>query len=93
MLIVEHVDTRKKKDLQPLIREHIEAGTAIFSDELKSYDGLSEEYKHAVINHAVEYVNGNVHTEHNGEPLELSQAGATRHLYRRRTVPSIPVPG
>ena len=36
--------------------------TAIFSDELKSYDGLDTDYQHAVINHAVEYVNGRVHT-------------------------------
>jgi transposase-like protein len=61
-VIAGHVDSRKKKDLQPLIRERIEAGAAIFSDELKSYDGLESDYQHAVINHAVEYVNGNVHT-------------------------------
>jgi len=29
---------------------------------LKSYDGLEKDYQHAVIDHAVEYVNGNVHT-------------------------------
>lgn len=56
------VGTRRRKDLQPIIREHVEAGAAIFSDELKSYDGLQADYQHAVINHAVEYVNGNVHT-------------------------------
>jgi transposase-like protein len=56
------VDTRRKKELQAAVREHVEAGAAIFSDELKSYDGLSDDYKHAVINHAIEYVNGNVHT-------------------------------
>ena len=56
------IDTRKKKELQKQIREHVEAGAAIFSDELKSYEGLSADYQHAVINHAVEYVNGNVHT-------------------------------
>jgi len=56
------VDGRKKKNVQPLIREHIEASSAIFSDELKSYDGLATNYQHAVINHAVEYVNQNVHT-------------------------------
>src|ERR1700719_630270 len=61
-VIAGHVDSRKKQDLQPLIRERIEAGAAIFSDELKSYDGLESDYQHAVINHAVEYVNGNVHT-------------------------------
>lgn len=56
------VDTRKKSVLQKQIREHVQAGAAIFSDELLSYEGLSDDFKHAVINHAVEYVNGNVHT-------------------------------
>lgn len=61
-VIAGHVDSRKKGDLQPIIREHIEAGSAIFTDALKSYDGLSSEFEHAVIDHAVEYANGNVHT-------------------------------
>ena len=61
-VIAGSVDTRKKGELQKQIRENIEAGAAIFSDELKSYDGLEADYQHAVINHAVEYVNGNVHT-------------------------------
>lgn len=34
-----HVDNRKKKALQAHVREHVEAGSAIFSDELKSYEG------------------------------------------------------
>jgi transposase-like protein len=59
---VAHVEKRKKKELQSEIREHVEAGAAIFSDELLSYDGLESDYQHAVINHAVEYVNGNIHT-------------------------------
>jgi transposase-like protein len=57
-----HVDSRRRHELQKAIRENVEAGSAIFSDELKSYEGLSEDYDHDVINHAVEYVNGNVHT-------------------------------
>src|SRR5437899_10162630 len=61
-VIAGSVDTSKKGELQEAIRENIEAGTAIFSDELKSYDGLEADYQHAVIDHAVEYVNGNVHT-------------------------------
>src|SRR5271170_4108092 len=56
------VDNRRKKELQSNIREHVEAGAAIFTDELKSYDGLEDSFQHQVINHAVEYVNGNVHT-------------------------------
>ncbi len=57
-----HVDGRSKKELQEAIRDNIEAGSAIFTDELKSYDGLADDYEHAVVNHAIEYVNGNVHT-------------------------------
>lgn len=56
------VDDRRKKELQKQVREHVEAGTAIFTDELKSYDGLESDFQHAVINHAVEYADGNVHT-------------------------------
>jgi transposase-like protein len=57
-----HVAETKKVDLQRRIRETVEAGAAIFSDEHPMYKGLSEDYKHAVINHAIEYVNGNTHT-------------------------------
>src|SRR5580658_344969 len=61
-VVTGHVAARTKKQLQPIIKDRIEAGSAIFSDALKSYDGLENDYQHAVIDHAVEYVNGNVHT-------------------------------
>jgi len=56
------VENRHRAELQKQVREHVEAGAAIFTDELASYKGLSTEYDHAVIDHAVEYVNGNIHT-------------------------------
>jgi transposase-like protein len=56
------VENRGKKELQKNVREHVDGGAAIFTGELLSYDGLSADYQHAVINHAVEYVNENVHT-------------------------------
>jgi transposase-like protein len=59
---VMHVETRRKRELQREIKEHVQAGSAIFTDELLSYDGLESDYQHAVINHAIEYVNENVHT-------------------------------
>lgn len=37
-------------------------GTELFTDALKSYHGLQNEYAHRVVDHAVEYVHGNVHT-------------------------------
>jgi len=56
------VDNRRKAELQKQVREHVEASAAIFTDELKSYDGVETDHQHSVINHAVEYVNGNIHT-------------------------------
>jgi transposase-like protein len=56
------INRRKKKDLQALVREHVEPKSALYSDALRSYDGLNEEYKHQVIDHAEAYVDGQVHT-------------------------------
>ena len=56
------VPNRRKHELHGKIRENITAGTALFSDSLQSYNGLSADYKHAVVDHAIEYARGNVHT-------------------------------
>src|SRR4029077_20011382 len=56
------IDRRKKKDLQALVRENVEPKSALYSDALKSDEGLGEEYAHQVIDHAVSYVDGQVHT-------------------------------
>ena len=53
--------TRRKPELQQLIRQNVEAGSSVYSDALKSYDEL-DEFQHQVVDHAIEYVNGNVHT-------------------------------
>ena len=58
---VKVVGNTKKKTLQSEIREHVLAGSAIFTDALKSYEGL-DEFQHEVVDHAVEYVRGEVHT-------------------------------
>jgi transposase-like protein len=55
------VSSRRKKALQSEVREHVQAGSAIFTDSLKSYEGLNE-FKHQVVDHAVEYVRNEVHT-------------------------------
>ena len=54
--------TERSGRSRPKSKEHVAAEPALFSDELLSYDGLDALYTHEVINHAVEYVNGNVHT-------------------------------
>jgi len=55
------VKNTKKKTLQPEIRKSIEAGSNLFTDALQSYNGM-DEYIHESIDHATEYVKGNVHT-------------------------------
>jgi len=56
------VPSRKKPVLQSEVRKHVEAGTALYTDFLLSYDGLAADYAHQVVDHAVEYVNGQIHT-------------------------------
>ncbi|MDP9343847.1 MAG: IS1595 family transposase [Actinomycetota bacterium] len=54
-------DTRKRT-LQPRIMEHVEPGSTVYSDAHSSYTGLESTYDHATVDHAVEYVRGQVHT-------------------------------
>jgi len=56
------VPNRKKPVLQGEVRKHVEAGTALYTDALLSYNGLAGEYAHQVIDHAVAYVDGQIHT-------------------------------
>jgi transposase-like protein len=56
------VPTRRKGHVQAEIRKHVQAGAALYTDALMSYRGLASEYAHEVVDHAVEYVNGRIHT-------------------------------
>ncbi len=53
---------RDKKTLHGKIAEHVEDGAHVMTDELISYWGLEQSYKHSVINHAEKYVDGIVST-------------------------------
>src|SRR5208337_5461076 len=56
------VPDRKKSTLCAVVENNVQAGTALYSDALRSYDGLEGDYAHQVIDHAVAYVDGRVHT-------------------------------
>jgi transposase-like protein len=43
------------------VRKHVEAGSALYTDALQSYNGL-DEFEHQVVDHAVQYVDGKIHT-------------------------------
>jgi transposase-like protein len=56
------VADRKRKALHGAVTANVEAGSPVYSDAFKSYNQLQDEYVHNVINHAEEYVRGEVHT-------------------------------
>jgi hypothetical protein len=44
------------------VEKHVEPGTFLMTDELHAYKQMADRYMHQFVNHAVEYVRGNVHT-------------------------------
>ena len=54
--------------------------------------GLTKTIKHAVINHAVEYVNGNVHTNTMENFWSLLKRGLHGTYIQRGAVPPVPLP-
>jgi len=58
----EIIPDQTQKTLHPMVRKHVQAGAALFTDELGGYKGLGDEYQHQIIDHAVRYVDGKIHT-------------------------------
>ncbi len=57
------VQSASVKSLVQPIRQNVEPGAKIMTDQLGSYTGLRKDYEHETVNHAAEeYVRGNVHT-------------------------------
>ena len=56
------VDGTKRPELQGNVRKYVLKGAEVHTDALRSYTGLAEDFTHNVIDHAVSYVRGNVHT-------------------------------
>ena len=56
------VADRSRETLQGNVVRSIAANAEVFTDELVGYWGLNETYTHQVVNHAEEYVRGQVHT-------------------------------
>jgi transposase-like protein len=52
----------KRHAVHSMIREHIETGSALYTDAFESYKGLGSDYVHSVIDHAEAYVDGQIHT-------------------------------
>ena len=75
----------RKNTLQPIIKENVESGSAVHTDELKSYGGLDKAgYEHETVDHSAgQYVNGDSHVngmEGYWARLKLSIRGTHVHV-------------
>lgn len=56
------IENSQLETLHQGVKETVEEGSTLFTDHYRGYNGLHEAYIHEVINHSIEYVRGNVHT-------------------------------
>lgn len=56
------VPSTHRKVLQVLVRDNVEPGTKISTDDCQGYWGLYQDYIHQIVDHAETYVDGQVHT-------------------------------
>jgi transposase-like protein len=56
------IENRSMRTLQTLVKDHIEAGATLHTDDFYGYWGLYKDYIHEIVNHAETYVHGKVHT-------------------------------
>ena len=56
------IPDRTQATMHPVVRQHVQAGVALYTDENGGYRGLQDEYLHEIIDHAVRYVDGKIHT-------------------------------
>lgn len=56
------VADRTASTLQGYVSENVEEGATVYTDALNAYTGLATDYEHETVDHAVEYVSGQVHS-------------------------------
>ncbi len=56
------IRSTKRAQMQGAVRKYVLKGAEVHTDAHTAYRGLDDEYTHNVVDHAVEYVRGNVHT-------------------------------
>jgi transposase-like protein len=61
-VVLKVMKNRRRIEAQKNVREYVLKGSKVYTDALPSYRGLTDEYNHAVVDHAETYVDGKVHT-------------------------------
>jgi transposase-like protein len=58
----EVVPNVRRGNTQAIVRNNVQYGSSVYTDELQSYTGLENGFNHQVINHAESYAKGQIHT-------------------------------
>lgn len=61
-VVLKVVKTNRRPELCGNVRQYVLEGSTVCTDSLMSYDNLSTDYDRKVIDHAISYAEGNVHT-------------------------------
>lgn len=61
-VVAKVIPDNKRETLTTTIREHVETGATVYTDTHPAYGKLGNEFIHEMVDHAVAYVIGNVHT-------------------------------
>ena len=85
------VPTARRHVVQNEVRQQVEQGSEVYTDALTSYEGLSDAYRHLVIDHAEAYAKGKVHTNGLENFWSLLKRGLREHLRERRALPPIQI--
>jgi transposase-like protein len=56
------VGSASHETLRKGVREHVEEGTTVYTDEAKAYRELARDFDHQFVQHAEKYVDGKIHT-------------------------------
>jgi len=51
-----------RKTLHEKVHRHVESGSQVYTDSFPAYQGLHSDFIHEMVDHAVAYANGQVHT-------------------------------
>lgn len=57
-----HIPDTTAPTLHAMVKAAVEPGSELFTDTHRGYRGLSADYIHQTVDHSIEYVRGNVHT-------------------------------
>lgn len=87
------IPDREKGTFHAMVKENVESGSQLSTDDCHSYWGLDKEYIHKIVDHAERYVDGTGSHKQSGKFLESLEARAQRNIRCRGTISPVPVFG